>query len=163
MLEGTQATGAQAFSATASDLSLVDPQLLLAAPDTISRTHTPLTAVANRTRGLDLSDDEPEPSRKRQRRKGDDRVDLGQAIAGMAKELRLSRESNRELAGTPQERAMELLNKEYDDRLDDEAFLEAVDLFESDAKARAFITLKPGHRRDRWLEIAISKELLPQR
>jgi hypothetical protein len=89
-----------------------------------------------------------------------DKVNLGVAISNMTTELRLTRESKEEPMKTPQEKAIELLYKEYQDRLTDIDFVEAITLLESESKARIFVALRGGDIRDKWLEKNTSTELL---
>ncbi|KAJ8103700.1 hypothetical protein POJ06DRAFT_272386 [Lipomyces tetrasporus] len=70
---------------------------------------------------------------KRPRKK--QKVDIGQAVASMVSELRRSHT---------------------------EAFVDAINVLESESKARIFTRLKSDEKRDRWLEVAIGTELLPQ-
>jgi hypothetical protein len=77
----------------------------------------------------------------------------------MATEIRLSRES-KEAEKTPQEKAIELLYKEYESRLSEDSFVEVVTFFESESKARIFIALKEGNIRDSWLEKNTSIRLI---
>jgi hypothetical protein len=126
------------------------------------------TSTRSRTPHLQsqlTSDDESESSnktRKRRRNNKGDKVDLGIAISNMATELRLTRELKQEPIKTLQEKAIELLYKEYQDRLTDIDFVEAITLLESESKARIFVALRGGDIRDKWLEKNTLIELLPK-
>jgi hypothetical protein len=170
ILDGAQATGNDAFSALTDifDLSKVDPKL-------VSTSHTsPISQVphqsqtpsiwskTSRTRSRNESDIEDEQSSKKQRKK--EKIDIGQAITYMVDELRKSREAKQWLKEqkTIQEKAIEILYKDYEDRLTDEGFVVAINTLEADTKAHVFTMLKEGEKRDRWLEIAAVVELLPR-
>ncbi|KAK9365300.1 hypothetical protein V1509DRAFT_676245 [Lipomyces kononenkoae] len=102
------------------------------------------------------SDNEDE---KRPRKK--QKVDIGQAVASKVDELRRSREAKQDKK-TVQETAIDLLYRDYETRLDTDAFVDAINVLESESKARIFTRLKADEKRDRWLEVAIGTELLPQ-
>lgn len=59
------------------------------------------------------------------------------------------------------EQAIILLYSAYETRLDLDSFVKAVDLLENESKASVFLVLKPGDKRDRWLELHVGTELEP--
>jgi hypothetical protein len=93
--------------------------------------------------GGNITDDDPLPAAKK--------VDLGSAIAGLSKQLELTREA-KEAHLTNQQKALRLLQKEYKGRLLPGAFLKAMALFKDDGNAVNFIDLEDTEYRDLWLE-----------
>ncbi|KAK9334838.1 hypothetical protein V1521DRAFT_441688 [Lipomyces starkeyi] len=79
----------------------------------------------------------------------------------MVEELRRSREA-KQYQKTVQETAVDILYRDYETRLDTGAFVEAVNVLESESKARIFTRLKADEKRDRWLEVAIGTEIFSQ-
>lgn len=57
------------------------------------------------------------------------------------------------------ERAVALLYSDYETRLDLDSFVKAMDLVEDESKASLFLVMKPGDKRDRWLELHVGTEL----
>lgn len=78
----------------------------------------------------------------------------------LAREAREARQLRQEQTMTTQEKAIDILYRDYKDRLTDADFLDAVVLVETENKARVFIALREGDR-DRWLQKNISAELYP--
>jgi hypothetical protein len=64
-------------------------------------------------------------------------------------------------AKTVQEKAIELLYSDYEQRIDDDMFLMAIKALEVESKARVFIVLRAGDKRDRWLETLVRTVLMP--
>lgn len=97
-----------------------------------------------RTRGVPLQSDS-EPSRKRVKttNKTDEAIDILVSV------LKDQQGSGRVRFNTV-ELAIQLLQKEYETRLSEGHFLEAVDFLTTEAKASVFITLNSGIR-DAWL------------
>jgi hypothetical protein len=79
----------------------------------------------------------------------------------MVEELRRDRQIKQEQK-TIQAQAVDIMYRDYEDRLDDEAFVQAIRVLESESKLRIFTSLRAGTKRDRWLEVEISTELLPK-
>jgi len=61
-----------------------------------------------------------------------------------------------------QEKAVQLLESEYGDRLDTIVFIKGCTFFEDEHKARSFLAISNIERQDRWLEVNLSTELLPR-
>ncbi|KAK9351154.1 hypothetical protein V1505DRAFT_356395 [Lipomyces doorenjongii] len=78
----------------------------------------------------------------------------------MVDELRRSREA-KQYQKTVQETAIDILYRDYETRLDTDAFVEAINVLESESKARIFTRLKADEKRDRWFEVAIGTEVFP--
>ena len=60
-----------------------------------------------------------------------------------------------------QEMAVALLYSDYEARLDIDSFVEAINLIENESKATIFTSMRPGDKRDRWLELQIGTVLEP--
>ncbi|KAK9492809.1 hypothetical protein V1508DRAFT_439484 [Lipomyces doorenjongii] len=60
-----------------------------------------------------------------------------------------------------QETAIDILYRDYETRLDADAFVKAINVLESESKARIFTRLKADEKRDRRLEVAIGTEVFP--
>ncbi|KAK9373140.1 uncharacterized protein V1513DRAFT_465931 [Lipomyces chichibuensis] len=103
------------------------------------------------------SDNEDNIKRPRTMKK----IDIGQAVASMVDELRRSREAKQDKT-TIQETAIDVLYRDYEAGLGIDAFVDAINVLESESKARIFTRLNADEKRDRWLEVAIGTELLPQ-
>jgi hypothetical protein len=87
------------------------------------------------------------------------KVDLGTAIAGFSEEMRRARRAKDDFL-TTQQKAVQLLEKEYKGRLDIMAFLDAIAWLQNEQNASSFITLTDPHYRDRLLEVRLSTVLL---
>lgn len=87
------------------------------------------------------------------------KVDLGTALIGYTKELTVQRKA-KEAHLTVQQRAIQLLENEYKERLEMMAFIDGVTWLQDEQNATAFITLIDKTYRDRMLEIKLSTELL---
>lgn len=59
-----------------------------------------------------------------------------------------------------QERAIKLLETEYQNRLGMIAFIQACTFFKDEGNALTFVTLTNMEMRDRWLELELHTELL---
>jgi hypothetical protein len=60
-----------------------------------------------------------------------------------------------------QEKAIDILKKEYTKRLTIEGYISALQALEIPAKATTFVRLPIGERRDQWLKVIATTELLP--
>jgi hypothetical protein len=138
-------------------ISIPQPSAFISQDSSQSQSLTP--SILSKSRSRNESDNEDDTKRQRKKEK----IDLGQAITNMADELRRSREAKQEFRDQKivQEKAIDILYKDYENRLDNDAFVEAINVLESESKARIFTRLKADEKRDRWLEVAISTELLP--
>jgi hypothetical protein len=181
ILENAQATGEAAFSLSTSIIDIdtihdsnIDPQLLqidtqckASAPGSItstisqasSRLHTPMPYKRSNKSRLRPESEDRDSDTKRARTK----PDIGLAIKGMTEELRLAREAKQALADrkTFAERAIDILYQDYKNRMDSDAIITAIEVFETEHKARSFISLKADEKRDLWLERATSCCLNP--
>ena len=90
------------------------------------------------------------------------KVDLGQAIASITTEMARGRKA-REEAKSAQEKAVQLLESVYGDRLNTMVFIKACTFFEEENKARSFLAITNTERRSRWLEINLRIELITVR
>lgn len=86
------------------------------------------------------------------------KVDLRYAISGLKEEMALRGKMRKEHK-SDQEKATQLLEKAYGNRLDTMVFIEACTFFEDEHKARSFLAITNVERRDRWLEINLKTEL----
>ena len=86
------------------------------------------------------------------------KIDLAQAIAGMTAEMAHGQKA-REETKSAQEKAVQLLESVYGDRLDTMIFIQACTFFEDEQKARSFLAITNIERHDRWLEINLRTEL----
>jgi hypothetical protein len=161
VLDEAQATGKGAISMLTSE-SVIDPRLLYTLSASTSTTQSPAPSLSNtqynkskKRNKVEISDDE-EGSSIPIRRK----VDLGYAITSLSNEIAKGRKL-REGYRSDQEKAVQLLESEYGDRLDTMVFINATTLFEDGHKARSFLAISNIERRDRWLEVTLSTELLP--
>jgi hypothetical protein len=164
ILHEAQATGKAAVSSNDLDGStvLIDPRLLTEDAATrspsISSTSTSKPKPAyNRSKKrvkADISDDEDQGTRAPPAKK----VDLGYAISGLKEEMALGRKM-REERKSDQEKAVQLLEKAYGNRLNTMVFIAACTFFEDEHKARSFLAITNVERRDRWLEINLNTEL----
>ena len=59
------------------------------------------------------------------------------------------------------EQAISLLYADYEIRLDLDSFVNAMNLVGDEHKASMFLIMKPGDKRDRWLELQLDTELIP--
>ncbi|KAK9372061.1 uncharacterized protein V1513DRAFT_475143 [Lipomyces chichibuensis] len=86
---------------------------------------------------------------------------IATAVSSAVEELCRFREA-KQFQKTVQETAIDILYRDYETRLDTNAFVEAINVLESESKARIFTGLKADAKRDRWLEVAICTEIFPQ-
>jgi hypothetical protein len=142
----------------AHDTALVATGLSLASPNPISvpKTTKPHYNKSKRKVRAESAnyEDEDAPTKK----KVDQKVDLGVAISGLAKQMDLARKAKEEFL-TNQQKAVRLLEKAYKKRLDMMAFLQACSFFKDEGNANTFITLEDEEFRDRFLEINLGVEL----
>ena len=91
------------------------------------------------------------------------KVDLGTAISGLSDELGRARRA-KEAFLTHQQKAVQLLEKEYKLRLEMMAFIDGCEFLQHEGNAVTFTTLTDPEYRDRWLEVKLRTELiqLPQ-
>jgi Myb/SANT-like DNA-binding domain len=87
------------------------------------------------------------------------KVDLGVAISGLSEELRRARRAKEEYL-TNQQKAVQLLEREYKTRLEMMAFIDGCEFLQHEGNAVTFITLTDPQYRDRWLEVKLGTELL---
>jgi hypothetical protein len=90
------------------------------------------------------------------------KVDLRQAIAGITAKMARGRKAQEE-AKSVQEKAVQLLESVYGDRLNTIVFIKACTFFEEENKARSFLAITNTERRSRWLEINLRIELITVR
>lgn len=171
ILHESQATGKGAISGEdpedLANLHLqIDPRLLDADLETAlvtpraslppnSKPKPPYNRSKRRVK-IELSDDEEEtPALKKATLK---KVDLGYAVASLTTEMAKSREL-REAYKSDQQKAINLLEREYGKRLSLMAFIEGCAFFKDDGNAGIFLSITDKERRDRWLEINLSVEL----
>jgi hypothetical protein len=162
VLHEAQATSKGAVSMHASDsINVINPRLLgstLSASTSASPAPSLQKTQYNKSRKrakVEISDDEEggfTPALKK--------VDLGYAITSLSIEMAKGRKL-REEHKSDQEKAVQLLELEYGNRLDTIVFIEACTFFEDEHKARSFLAISNIERRDRWLEVNLKTELLP--
>jgi hypothetical protein len=148
VLHEAQATGKGAISMHASNItSSIDPRLLSSIPPTSTSTSTsPVPSLYNKSKRrvkVEISNDEDGgaiPTRKK--------VDLGYAITSLSIEMAKSRKLQEDHK-SDQEKAIQLLESEYGDRLNTMVFIEACTFFEDEHKARSFLAISNIERRDR--------------
>jgi hypothetical protein len=162
ILHEAQATGKGAVSMHAFDsTSSIDPRLLSLSriPSAITSPSTsPVPGLYNKSKKrakVEISDDEDGVKATSTHKK----VDLGYAITSLSIEMAKSRKL-REDHKSDQEKAVQLLEKEYGDRLDTMVFINACAFFEDEHKARSFLAISNIERRDRWLEVNLFTELI---
>jgi hypothetical protein len=161
VLHEAQATGKGAISIFDSDEGTVfpiDPRLLNDSTSSVSpvpnsgpKMHYNKSRKRVRTQG---SDDEDEGTLAQVVKK----IDLGHAITSLSIEM-ARRRRLREEHKSDQEKAVQLLETEYGDRLDTMVFIAGCTFFEDEHKARSFLAISSVERRDRWLEINLGTEL----
>jgi hypothetical protein len=88
------------------------------------------------------------------------KVDIRTTLSRLSEELGRARRA-KELYQTTQQKAIKLLEQEYNKRLNILAFIQACEFLGEDKHATTFITLSDHTVRDRWLEIQLTVELLP--
>jgi hypothetical protein len=184
ILDHAQATGAGAFSTQQNELAdeigddlglslaNIDPTLVeIDRASTASVSSTPRPQALSRTQSqLSLQVGTPglmySRSKSRLREGSDDedsrrpkkKVELALAVINMTEEMVKDRERKEKRDNAP-ERAIEILYSTYENRMDDLTFIEALNFFTSE-KARLFLRIRPGPKRDLWLERALGIELL---
>ncbi|KAK9366090.1 hypothetical protein V1509DRAFT_569516, partial [Lipomyces kononenkoae] len=151
VLDGAQATGQSALSvySNSSATPNVDPALA----ETQGYSSQSLSKSSDRN----WSDNEDDTKKPHKRQK----VDLAQAVTTIVEELRRSRTAKQNQR-TVQETAVDILYRDYESRLDTGAFVEAVNVLESESKARIFTRLRADEKRDWWLEVAIGTDIFSQ-
>lgn len=92
-----------------------------------------------------------EPSLKRVKR---ERISSGKAIAQALLEIK---DTAQVLGTSKTEHAVAILQKEYEDTMEMDDLIQAINLFENIRKAEIFITMNPGKLRDAWLEKELKK------
>jgi hypothetical protein len=135
---------------------VIDPWLLAST----STSASPAPSLYNKSKKrvkVEISDDEDGEGRAVSTRK---KVDLRYAITSLSNEIAKSRKLW-ENYKSDQEKAIQLLESEYGDRLDATVFINALVFFEDEHKARSFLAISNIERRDRWLKVSLSTELLP--
>jgi len=142
ILSDVQANGDGAFSL--AEATPVDPRLL---HDSTRSSRSPTPAKSSSSRGPynkskkrvkvedDMEDRDTPPQKK---------VDLGAAIAGFSEEMKRARSAKDDFL-TTQQKAVQLLEKEYKGRLDIMAFLDAIAWLQNEQNASSFITLTDPH------------------
>lgn len=90
-------------------------------------------------------------------------MSTGEALSQLKNEMEKMRKMrvNQVLSRSKPEQAIALLYSDYDNRLDLDSFVKAMDLVENESKASIFLVMKPGDKRDRWLELHLHTELEP--
>ncbi|KAK9326632.1 hypothetical protein V1520DRAFT_123351, partial [Lipomyces starkeyi] len=151
ILDGAQATGQRALSVYSNSPATPNVDLALAERQGYS------SQSQSKSFDRNWSDNEDDTKRPHKRQK----VDIANAVTSMVEELRRSREA-KQYQKTVQETAVDILYRDYETRLDTGAFVEAVNVLESESKARIFTRLKADEKRDRWLEVAIGTEIFSQ-
>jgi hypothetical protein len=89
------------------------------------------------------------------------KVDLGVAITGLSDELGRARRMKENFM-TIQQKALQLLEKEYKERLHIMAFIDGTVFLQDEGNAGSFITFTDYILRDRWLEVRLGTELIIQ-
>jgi hypothetical protein len=166
VLSNVQANGQEAFTLEdPTPSSLIDPRLRgTAAP---SPTPTPAPAATSSTKQSRITDIKAKGKRPKEEEEAEEtttrrkKVDLGQAISAFSEELARDRKA-KELFLTIQQKAVQLLEQKYMDRLDMLVFIEATELLQDEKNAGTFLILQDVKTRDRWLELNLHSELLPQ-
>jgi hypothetical protein len=150
----------RASSSTPTTTRSSTPRLRIASQASIQPTASTLKYVRSKTR---LREEE-EDDRGMFRKKLDSKSELAQAINGMTNEMvmdRKRRETRDALQDERQkapERAIAVLYEAYESRMDDSAFIKALNMLDGE-RSRLFLTLKAGVKRDLWLESTFGVEL----
>jgi hypothetical protein len=162
ILHNVQANGEGALSL--EEPTVLDPRLKAlnttralssASPalSSASKTSKTLYKKSKKRAPIDISDGEDNdtlaPAKK---------VDLGVAISGLSKELALARRA-KETFLTQQQKAVQLLEREYKNRLHIVAFVEALNYLKDEGNATNFNTIMDIVIRDRFLEFVLHTEL----
>jgi hypothetical protein len=161
ILQDVQATGRSSF--TTADLTPLDPRLMALDVSNSSASISPAPVAApksvyNKSKKRAKIEEEDDVDEKVPAAK---KVDIGMAISGLTKELTLARRL-KETYLTNQQKAVQLLEKEYKARLHIMAFIQACAFFQDKGNAGTFIALTDSETRDRFLEISIGTELVNQ-
>jgi hypothetical protein len=157
ILSNVQAKGQEAFTLETPTPSNLDPCLshtstsLSPAPSKVSQA---TKSKGKRVKEEDDSDDGTLAPRTRRK------VDIGLAIAAFSEELARARKA-KEIYLTDQQKAVQLLESKYKERIGIIAFIKATSFLQDDKNAGTFLTLQDVNIRDRWLEIKLTIELLP--
>lgn len=171
ILSNVQANGQEAFTLEdPTPSSLIDPRLRGTATPLPTPTPAPAATAATsstkqsritniKAKGKRLKEEEEEEAEETTTRRK--KVDLGQAISAFSEELARDRKA-KELFLTIQQKAVQLLEQKYMDRLDMLVFIEATELLQDEKNAGTFLILQDVKTRDRWLELKLHSELLPQ-
>ncbi|KAK9429393.1 hypothetical protein V1505DRAFT_171059 [Lipomyces doorenjongii] len=124
ILDGAQATGQRALSVYSNSPATpnIDPAL--------AETRGHSSQSQSKSSDLNWSDNDDDTKRPYKKRK----VDVAQAVTSMVDELRRSREA-KQYQKTVQETAIDILYRDYETRLDTDAFVKAINVLESDSKA----------------------------
>ena len=115
--------------------------------------------VRSKSRLREEDDEDKGPQKK-----VDSKSELAQAINGMTGEMvmdRKRREARDALQDQHQkapERAIEVLYKAYESRMDDSDFIKVLNMLDGE-KSRLFLLLKVGGKRDLWVERTFHIEL----
>ncbi|RPB12421.1 hypothetical protein P167DRAFT_574475 [Morchella conica CCBAS932] len=83
-----------------------------------------------------------------------ERISSGKAIAQALLEIK---DTAQVLCMSKTEHAVAILQKEYEDTMEMDDLIQAINLFENIRKVEIFITMNPGKLRDAWLEKELKK------
>jgi hypothetical protein len=177
ILHEAQATGSGALSLHPTDdgdndLSVIDPRLVrinkqqrLSASSSPApqpkQQHTYDRSKKRFKSELPNDDDIGVPASKRLNKGGFEKVDLGAAILGLSTTMERAIEEKGSYK-TNSQKAVQLLESAYGNRMDLMEFIEASTFFEDERKAGNFLVITDLKRRDRWLEIQLGIELKPE-
>jgi hypothetical protein len=132
-------------------LTSIAPRQDLPNPPNNISARTPYNKSKKRVRN-DASDEEGRTTPPK-------KIDLGVAISNLTREMERARKA-KEGHLSNQERAIKLLETEYQNRLGMIAFIQACTFFKDEGNALTFVTLTNMEMRDRWLELELHTELL---
>jgi hypothetical protein len=173
ILHDTQATGQGAVSGLGSHQLVLDPRLRQIDTDTqasiASRSSSPTSQLKpktpyNRSKkrvSTEISNDNTLETLTIKRvdiKRGEQKVDLGLAISGLSATMERAIEEKK-THKTDSQKAVELLELAYGNRLDMMEFIEGCAFFKDEKNAGIFLSITNLARRDRWLEINLHVEL----
>jgi hypothetical protein len=162
ILHNVQANGEGALSL--EEPTVLDPRLqaldstralssVSPAPGSASKTPKAVYKKRKKRAPIDINDtednDTPAPAKK---------VDLGVVISGLSRELALTRRA-KETFLTQRQKAVQLLEQEYKNRLYIVAFVEALNYLKDEGNASNFITIAGIAIRDQFLEFVLYTQL----
>lgn len=84
-----------------------------------------------------------------------------EGLTALTEELGKRRKVLVNQARTKQEIAVGLLYSDYETRLSDDSFVDAINLVENEGKAIIFVAMHAGSKRDQWLRSQITADLEP--